>query len=143
MAQAQTQTGTGGGTSLWRRLWAPALIIAMLAVAVFLLPRGYDTHLEKVGNGKYAVVQIFDKGGVQSEQLMDAVNEVRSAYEPRGVEFLVADLGSGAGKRFAQRHGVAGATLLVFGPKGKVIQTLVGRYDEASVRRTIDQALKP
>lgn len=141
MAQAQTQTA-GGASPWWRRLWAPALIVAMLGVALQFLPRGYDTHLEKIGNGKYAVVQIFDKGGVQSEQLMDAVNDVRGAYEARGVEFLVADMGTATGKRFAQRHGVAGATLLVFGPKGKILQTLVGRYDEGSVRSVIDRALQ-
>lgn len=139
---AQTQSQTGAGTPLWRRLWAPALIIAMLGLAVVLLPRGYDTHLSKIGNGKYAVVQIFDKGGVQSEQLMDTINDIRSSYESRGIEFLVADMGTAAGKRFAQEHGVAGATLLVFSPKGRVLQTLAGRYDEASVRRTIDRALQ-
>lgn len=138
----RAQTTTGGSTPRWRRFAAPLVILVLLGLAVSLLPRGYDTHLNKIGKGKFVVVEVFDKEEVQSEQLMDTINDIRSAYEARGVEFLLADVGTAAGKRFAQRHGVAGATLLVFGPHGRVLQTLVGRQDVASLKHAIDKALQ-
>lgn len=126
---------------MWRRIGVPLAIVVLLALAVLMLPRGYNTDLSKIGNGKYAVVQTFDKNTVQSEELMDTVNTVRKEFEPRGVEFLVADMGTERGRRFTQSHGVSSATLLIFAPDGRLLRTLTEKQDSASLRRAIDQAM--
>jgi hypothetical protein len=128
-------------TPLWRRVGVPAAIIVLLGVAIFMLPRGYNTDLNAVGAGKPCVVLVFDKDTVQSQELMNTLNTLRKPYEQRGVVFLVAPLDTADGQRFAQTHGVGGATLMVFDAGGKAIRVLSGRHDADDLKRAIDQAL--
>ena len=132
---------TATSTPAWRRFGVPVAIVILLVMAVALLPRGYDTDLGKVGDGRFAVVQVFDKNFVQSEQLMDAINEIRARYERRGVNFLVADMGTDQGRAFAQAHGAASATALIFDPTGKEVGAVQEASDPAVLSAALDRAL--
>lgn len=132
---------TATSTPAWRKYGVPAFIVALLVMAVMLLPRGYNTDLSQVGNGHYAVVQIFNKNFVQSEELMDTVNEVRADYERRGVNFLVADVGTDAGRAFARAHGALSATALIFDPSGKLVATVQDVNHAAALTGALDHVL--
>lgn len=142
MATAQPKAhSTASSTPAWRKIGVPVAIVSLLIMAVLLLPKGYNTDLTQVGNGHYAVVQIFDKNTVQSEELMDTVNKVRRDYEKRGVEFLVADMGTDPGRSFAQSHGAQSATALIFGPRGRLLTTFMRFNDAAALTAAIDHAV--
>lgn len=126
---------------VWRRLITPLLIAALLAAAVALLPRGFDTDLSQIGRGEYAVVQVFKQDTLRNQKLMDALNDVRDQYETRGVKFLLADIDTQAGQQFAQSHGVGSATVLLFGPRGEKLQTLRNVQDSAALQRALSRAL--
>lgn len=126
---------------MWRRIGVPAAIVLLLGLAVYMLPRGYKTDLAAIGKGQPCVVLVFDKETVQNQELMNTLNSLRKPYEQRGVEFLVASMDTADGKRFAQRHGVSSATLMVFDASGKAVRVLYGRQSTGTIRRAIDQAM--
>lgn len=129
------------GTPLWRRIGVPAAIVLLLGVAVYMLPRGYNTDLAAIGKGEPCVVLVFDKETVQNQELMNTLNTLRKPYEQRGVKFLVASTDTAAGRRFAQAHGVSSATLMVFDAHGTAVRVLSGRQDADTIKHAIDEAL--
>ena len=135
------QEETNPAMPIWRRFITPLLIVVLLGGAIALLPRGFDTDLSQIGQGHYTVVQVFKKDTLRSQQLMDLVNEIRDQYEPRGVKFLLADVDTQPGQRFAQSHDVGSATAILFGPQGHKLQTLHNVQDATALKRALNQAL--
>ncbi len=141
MAKTLSTTNQISRTPLWRRIGVPAAIVLLLGLAVYMLPRGYNTDLSAIGKGAPCVVLVFDKETVQNQELMNTLNTLRKPYEHRGVKFLVAAMDSADGRQFAQAHGVSSATLMVFDAKGTAVRVLYGRQDAKAIKQAIDQAL--
>ena len=141
MGKNQSTSTQATGTPLWRRIGVPSAIVLLLGLAVYMLPRGYNTDLSAIGKGEPCVVLVFDKETVQNQELMNTLNTLRKPYEQRGVKFLVASMDSAEGKRFAQAHGVSSATLMVFDGKGAAVRVLYGRQAAGTIKHAIDQAL--
>jgi len=70
------------------------------------------------------VVQIHDPSCQLCRRLM---KNTRSALKERdNINFRVADVTTGEGKRFQQKHNVPNVTLLLFNGKGTLVDTVRG-----------------
>ncbi len=122
-----------------RWVLVPGLILLGIGAFIVFMPRGYSVNLGLIGQGRPAVVQVYDDSSVRSHELMEAFNKIRGDYEGR-VEFLVADLNLQEGKTFSQRYNAQAITMVFFSPEGKVIHTLSGLQTPAALKNAIEQA---
>ncbi len=118
------------------------LIAAVIGMGYWLLPSGFDTDLDRVGQGRPAVVLVHDHNYVESVELMEAVDRERGAWE-EDVDFLVADVHREEGRDFTDRHGVSAVTLLAFDGEGERIGIHTGRADVGAVRNWLDEKFGP
>lgn len=130
------QTGSTARTSII----VLAVIAVFIVVAVLLLPRGFKSDLSVIGQGTPVVVLAHNKDSVQSLNLMDMLNKVRSDYDG-SMEFRVVDNGTPQGRTFITQQQVNLGTLLLFGPDGTRQRVVNGVTDEAVLRATLDAAL--
>ncbi|UCE89226.1 MAG: hypothetical protein JSW10_13235 [Pseudomonadota bacterium] len=121
--------------------WLVAVfIIGALVGAILILPGSYSADLSRIGNGTRAVVLVHDTGLAPSIDLMHAVDQLRDEFEGR-VQFLVADVRTESGKRFAHDHGVGAVTLVFFDASGKTLSMLHGVQAPPKLRQAFDTAL--
>ena len=85
-----------------------------------------EADLSKIGNGRPAIVQIHDPQCSLCQTLQDQTRDILSAFEAEKFEYLVANIKTQKGSRFAVRYGVPHVTLLLFDAKGKMIQSIRG-----------------
>ncbi len=122
------------------RLGIFGVICGLLFVMFMLLPKGFKADLSLVGQGAVSIVLTHDKNLVNSVQLMELLNEVRSDYEP-AVEFLAVDVVTPVGKSFLLDQQVGAVQLVIFGPAGERMTVLDSRVSEAELRLVLDKAL--
>lgn len=115
-----------------------ALVAAVVVGGYFLLPSGFSSDLDRIGQGRPAVVIVHDHNYVESVELMENLDAVRGPYEPE-VDFLVADLNHPDGAAFADRHEVSAVTLLVFDGQGERIGMRTGRARAPELRAWLEQ----
>ncbi|MBE0621291.1 MAG: hypothetical protein IH605_11915 [Burkholderiales bacterium] len=118
-----------------------AVILAGLAFAAVMLPRGFSDDLSRIGQGGNVVVLIHNKDSVQSLELMTLADAVRSDYAGKA-EFLVADTSSGQGRTFVREQQAGDNLLIFFGPDGTRRGALQRVKDEQALRLAIDQAFR-
>ena len=97
------------------------LICSLLGVLVIkLLPKSIDMDLEKIGNGRNAVVFVYDPNLVVSNQ--QAI-ELKRAREDMGEQavFLVARVGDPQSQAFQKRFQARATELLFFNGEGVLI----------------------
>ena len=105
----------------WRIRGAIGIFIAgMLALAVLNLPRGFDTNLSKIGAGKPALVFVYDKNLVISNQQAGEMDKAREILAEE-LLFLIADTGRPDAQLFMQQHKAARAQLLLFAADGSLL----------------------
>jgi hypothetical protein len=98
------------------------------------LPTGYGTDLSQVGEGRPVAVLVHDHNFVESVDLMNTLDGVRGAFEPR-VLFLVADLNHPNGREFAGRHELDAVMVALFDERGEHIGSHSGRAGAEELRR--------
>ena len=108
-------------------------IAAFLVVAITLLPKGFSSDTSVIGQGSHVVVLAHNKDSVQSLNLMDLLNKVRSEYSSR-IEFRVIDMNTPQGQAFLQQQQVQLGSLLFFAPDG-TRQRVVSNIDEETELR--------
>jgi hypothetical protein len=128
-----TETGSSARTALI----TVAAIAAFLAVAIMLLPKGFSSDISVIGQGSHVVVLAHNKESVQSLNLMDLLNRVRSEYSSR-IEFRVIDRYSPQGQAFLQQQQVQLGSLLFFAPDGTRQRVVSNIDDEAELRANLN-----
>jgi hypothetical protein len=119
--------------------------IAVFAVAGLLVVRhlpmaGYDSDVTRIGQGRPAVVLVYENFAPPSMAAMDLFDQVRREYEER-VEFLVADTGSPRGQAFIAEHGVQMGQVLTFRGDGILVRADWLAGDAQSLRERLRQDL--
>jgi len=117
----------------------PGLVFLVIGAFIAFMPRGYSVNLGLIGQGRPAVVQVYDDNAVHSHELMEAFNKIRDDYEAR-VEFLVANLSLQEGKSFSKRYNADAISIVFFSPEGKVLHTLSGLQTPETLKKAIEQA---
>ena len=129
-----SQTGSATRTTLFVILG----VSAFLAVAIMLLPKGFNDDLSKLGQGLPAVVLVHDKNSMGSLELMSLLNKVRPDYTDK-LEFIVVNINSKEGKIFREQQNIDGIVLVLFSHKGIKRGTLTNRKDEAGLRSELNK----
>ncbi len=124
------------GNSAWTRWGSVAVVIALVGVAIMLLPRGFDTDLSLIGAGAPVVVLVHDNGSSASLALMEVLDELRD--EHTHARYVIADVNMPDGQSFARSHGYVPATVLVYDSRGRLVSNQHAPADTSSVRTAIE-----
>jgi len=132
--------------SPFRKPLIAVLVISLIVLGAWLLlrmlPPGFETDLSLVGTGEPAVVLVHDHNYVESVDLMDNLNQVRSEH-PEAMLYLVADLNAPRGQRFADQYDLDAVTLILFDRHGNHVATTRGRKTAAEIRSWLQGNLPP
>lgn len=131
-----SQTGSATKTTLFVLLG----VCAFLAVAIMLLPKGFNDDLSIIGKGMPAVVLVHDKGSMGSLNLMELLNKVRPDYADK-VEFIVVNINSKEGIMFREKQKIDGIVLAFFNRNGVKRGTFANSNDEAVLRSELNKLL--
>lgn len=120
--------------------WAViAFFLAVAAIVVMNLPRGFSDDLSRIGKGKAAIVLVRDKNLTQSFDLMNVLDSVRDQYAGK-VEFLLTDFDTSQGRAFIEANKAARATLVLFDANGNLVKVLSAPQTAESVQQEIAAA---
>lgn len=98
-----------------------------------------EHDLSRVDNGIASVVQIHDP---QCQLCLTLQAETRRALrglDDDKLDYVIADIRTEKGQRFANRYGVQHVTLLLFDKKGKLQQVINGQRPSAELRQAFMQ----
>ncbi|SEF92378.1 hypothetical protein [Nitrosomonas ureae] len=123
--------------NIWPKLITFSFIFLVIVIAVSLLPRGFSQDLSVIGQGTNAIVLVHDGNILQSTDTMAAMNAVRDDFEEY-IAFIVADINTPEGKRFADSHGFGPAALAFFAANGDRLQVLYSEQTSESLRRYLN-----
>ena len=122
--------------------WVVAITIGLIAVATVMnLPRGYSGDLSLIGKGKPAIVLVRDKNSVQSMDLLEVINDIRSQNGEK-IEFLVTDVNTPEGNAFIAAYNAAPTTLVFFDGSGNPLKLLYPPQSADSLQLEISSVLK-
>lgn len=113
-------------------------VVALLAAAIMLLPKGFNNDLSKIGQGMAAVVLVHENGIIKSMDFMTLLNKVRSDYAGK-VEFFVVDANSKEGQIFRQQQNVGAVILVFLSPSGAQRGTFSNSNGETELRSELDK----
>ncbi len=112
-------------------------IISGFAVLAWkLLPSAFSTDLDRVGQGKPAIVLIYDMENGSSLDLMKGYNAIRHDYE-HWVDFFVADVESPKGDAFIRAHKAVPGSAIYYSGDGEKLMVLYGSQDEGVLVNSI------
>lgn len=123
--------------------WLSALVV-VAAVGLLVwsqLPRApYSTDLQRLGQGRPALVLAYDIQSMGGMEVMAMMDGLRPAYDDR-VEFLVAPLGAPQGQAFGRLHDAVNGTVVFFSPSGGVWRKVHLPADAAELQRHLEALL--
>lgn len=105
------------------------LASGLFVMAWMMLPTAFSTDLERIGQGKPAIVLIYDMENGSSLDLMKGYNAIRHDYEHL-VDFFVADVESPKGKVFIRTYKATPGSAIYFLGNGEKTMVLYGSQDE-------------
>ena len=85
-----------------------------------------EQDLTKLGNGIPTIVQIHDPQCPRCRALQHQARDALAVLDDAELQYLVANIRTPEGRRFADGHGVGHVTLMLFDGAGKPRGTLVG-----------------
>ncbi len=105
------------------------IIFGFAILAWKLLPSAFSTDLDRVGQGKPAIVLIYDMENGSSLDLMKGYNAIRHDYE-HWVDFFVADVESPKGAAFIRVHKAVPGSAIYYSGDGEKLMVMYGSQDE-------------
>ena len=115
------------------------LLVLIYLMNLFVL-KPVSMDLSLVGQGKPSLVLAYENFSPTGGAALEQLRKVRSDYEPRLV-FVVADLGTPQGSRFAMRHGLVDGQAVLLDARGTPLSALTVPDDSAVLRARLDEEL--
>lgn len=115
-------------------------LVAGLLVFRHLPVAGYDSDVTRVGQGRPAVVLVYENFAPPSMTAMELFDQVRREYADR-LDFLVADIGSPRGQAFIAEHGAHAGQVLTFRGDGTRVRADWLSGDAQALRERLRQDL--
>ncbi len=117
------------------------LIILLAATGIMLfawsmLPPGYHSDTTQIGQGRPAIVLIYDGNNAASDAFVEHFNQVRERFQPE-VEFILVDINAPGGAQFASANAVSTASALFFDGAGQRVTTLYSPQEAPLLDRMI------
>lgn len=114
------------------------VVLGVLAAAVWwLLPQPYPADLSRIGQGRPALVMVFDPELVVSGDQAAELDAARDSLEPH-MEVLVANAGRPDAGRLIARYDARPGMLLRFDAEGELIERLSPVVPAERLRRLAD-----
>lgn len=141
MTETHTKTPAQKALKLLLILAGIGLVVAALFA---FAPKGFDLDLKQVGQGKPALVFIYDANlGVSSQQAA-IINQVRDALDAKtknSMHFLMAKIGRPDAKTFMEKYTVRAADLVLLDKSGNVIKVTRSLVDAKGVTAMINEVM--
>ncbi len=125
------------GASKLMTLTIIIFVIALLAIAIMMMPKGFKDDLSLIGQGKTSIVLVHNKNYVNSTEMMELFNKIRPDYKNK-VEFLAVDIDTPIGQAFMQQHQVNAIDLVIFSPNGTKQQVINKEINEQQLRTLLN-----
>jgi hypothetical protein len=126
--------------SMQMLLLAAVVVAAGVLVFRHLPTAGYDSDVTRVGQGRPAVVLVFENFSPPSVEAMELFDQVRRDYADR-LDFFVADTGSPRGQEFIARHDAHFGQVLTFRSDGTRVRMANLDGDPQALRERLRQDL--
>lgn len=133
-------SSTNRAARWWVRGGVAAFIAVMVTLMIMNMPRGFDTNLTKIGQGKPSLVFVYDPNYVISNEQTQEIDQVR-ALAGDNVVFLLADLGREEARAFVKKYEAELAEILIFTGEGSLIRRLHAPMDADVLAMQMQEAL--
>ncbi len=101
-----------------------------------------EHDLSRIGNGTPTIVQIHDPQCSQCRSLQRETRDALSGFNDNDVDYVVANIRTNEGSRFAMKYSVPHVTLLLFDKNGQLRTTLRGQRQSDELRTAFRQFLR-
>ena len=101
----------------------------------------HEHDLTRIGDGAPAVVQIHDPDCALCRELQRETLRALEAFDDADLQYVVANIRTSDGARFANAHGVQHVTLLLFDGDGARRDVIVGTQTSAVLKRRFQRHL--
>ncbi|WP_108879558.1 hypothetical protein [Anderseniella sp. Alg231-50] len=99
----------------------------------------HEHDLSRVGNGTASVVQIHDPQCQLCLALQKETRQALDALDGDRPDYVIADIRTDKGLRFANKHGVKHVTLLLFDKTGNLRQVINGQRGSNQLRQAFQR----
>lgn len=99
----------------------------------------HEHDLSRVGNGKASVVQIHDPQCQLCLALQKETRQALGSLDGDRPDYVIADIRTDKGLRFANKHGAKHVTLLLFDKTGKLRQVINGQHGSSELRQAFQR----
>lgn len=118
-----------------------AIAAGISTVTWFVLaPQRMSSDLTRVGDGLPAVVLTYENYSPASMDAIERLNRVRSDFDEQ-VAFMVADVGTATGNRFAREWQTRSGVISLFAADGEHLGNGRVPEDETALRERIEREL--
>jgi hypothetical protein len=118
-----------------------AIVLMAGVVVVRHLPMaGYGSDVTQIGQGRPAVVLVFESFSPPSIEAMEVFDQVRREYAER-LDFLVADIGTPRGREFVDHHKVHVGQVLTFRADGTRVRAAMLEGNAQAFRERLREDL--
>ncbi len=99
----------------------------------------HEHDLSRVGNGTASVVQVHDPQCQLCLALQKETRQALASLDGDKPGYVIADIRTDKGLRFANKHGVKHVTLLLFDKSGKLQQVINGQRGSNELRQAFQR----
>ncbi len=126
----------------WKKGLIYFIVLGLSAVLIWtqLPEKPYPTDLNIIGQGKPAVVLVYDVNTAGGMMTMELLAPLRDEYGDQ-VEFLVASLGLPDGQAFAKHYRISSGAVVFFLADATHSSTMRAPDNTAELRRYLERTL--
>ena len=114
-------------------LWSILFVIALIGLAISLMPKPIDMDLSKIGNGHKTLVFVYDLNLAVSNEQAEEINKARPLLAPN-TNLLVAKVGDPNSRAFIDHFKADSAELFFFDEEGQLLHRMRALASDAQIR---------
>jgi len=118
-------------------------LVALVALGYFLIVgvgKPIGTDLSVIGKGKPVLVLAYENFSPTGGDALNRLRQVRNDFDSR-LDFVVADLGTPQGSKFANRYKLFNAQAIFLKPDGQPLRITSIPADEQELRNLLESKL--
>lgn len=124
------------------KTWIPGVVVLFFGLILWLIPNRDEIGVSEIGQGRATVVLVHDPESDDSTTLVSTLEQVRNIL-PLDLTWLVVDVDSGDGRRFAEHHDIEPPSVMLFSPLGKCLTTLSGTGIVTALQTALSDGMTP
>jgi hypothetical protein len=117
-----------------------AAVAGLGYLKVAAIGKPISTDLSTVGQGRPALVLVYENYSPAAADALKSLNQVRGDYSAQ-LDFVIADLGVPQGRAFANQHQLGNGQAMFMSPEGVPVSATFIPVDEQELRGRLDSKL--